>query len=117
MPTLSARAADLHASPVREMLSVAQRPGVISFAIARRIVAWVDFFSGRLPLLGDLSKRRGQGGTLRVNELPLVHARWVTGNAAQAGGGAARIERERVVVHAFDPGIRGARVAKRDAEQ
>lgn len=32
MPTLSARAADLHASPVREMLSVAQRPGVISFA-------------------------------------------------------------------------------------
>jgi DNA-binding transcriptional MocR family regulator len=32
MPQLSSRTADLHASPVREMLSVAQRPGVISFA-------------------------------------------------------------------------------------
>jgi 2-aminoadipate transaminase len=32
MPRLSVRTADLHASPVREMLSVAQRPGVISFA-------------------------------------------------------------------------------------
>ena len=32
MARLSMRKADLHASPVREMLSVAQRPGVISFA-------------------------------------------------------------------------------------
>lgn len=32
MPTLSERTAELHASPVREMLSVAQRPGMISFA-------------------------------------------------------------------------------------
>ena len=32
MPRLSGRTSDLHASPVREMLSVAQRPGVISFA-------------------------------------------------------------------------------------
>jgi len=32
MPCLSKRTSDLHASPVREMLSVAGRPGVISFA-------------------------------------------------------------------------------------
>ena len=32
MARLSVRRADLHASPVREMLNVAQRPGVISFA-------------------------------------------------------------------------------------
>jgi 2-aminoadipate transaminase len=32
MPRLSDRTADLQASPVREMLSVAQQPGVISFA-------------------------------------------------------------------------------------
>mgnify|MGYP001765122438 CR=1 FL=1 len=32
MARLSKRTEDLHASPVREMLSVAQRPGVISFA-------------------------------------------------------------------------------------
>lgn len=32
MARLSKRKADLHASPVREMLNVAQRPGVISFA-------------------------------------------------------------------------------------
>lgn len=32
MPKLSLRTADLHASPVREMLAVAQRPGMISFA-------------------------------------------------------------------------------------
>lgn len=32
MPRLSMRTSDLHASPVREMLSVAQRPGMISFA-------------------------------------------------------------------------------------
>ncbi|WP_426032909.1 PLP-dependent aminotransferase family protein [Caulobacter sp. DWP3-1-3b2] len=32
MARLSMRKADLHSSPVREMLSVAQRPGVISFA-------------------------------------------------------------------------------------
>lgn len=32
MVQLSSRIADLHASPVREMLSVAQRPGMISFA-------------------------------------------------------------------------------------
>jgi 2-aminoadipate transaminase len=32
MARLSARTADLHASPVREMLAVAQRPGMISFA-------------------------------------------------------------------------------------
>lgn len=32
MARLSTRTGDLHASPVREMLSIAQRPGVISFA-------------------------------------------------------------------------------------
>ncbi|MES2034233.1 MAG: PLP-dependent aminotransferase family protein [Pseudomonadota bacterium] len=32
MARLSARTKDLHASPVREMLSIAQRPGVVSFA-------------------------------------------------------------------------------------
>jgi DNA-binding transcriptional MocR family regulator len=32
MPRLSTRLADLHASPVREMLAAASRPGVISFA-------------------------------------------------------------------------------------
>lgn len=32
MARLSARTKDLHASPVREMLNVAQRPGVVSFA-------------------------------------------------------------------------------------
>jgi len=32
MARLSRRTGDLHASPVREMLSVAQRPGIISFA-------------------------------------------------------------------------------------
>src|SRR3954470_24114492 len=32
MARLSMRSADLHPSPVRDMLSVAQRPGMISFA-------------------------------------------------------------------------------------
>ena len=32
MPALSIRTADLHASPIREILAVIDRPGMVSFA-------------------------------------------------------------------------------------
>ncbi|WP_437277270.1 hypothetical protein WME90_39460 [Sorangium sp. So ce375] len=52
-------------------------PGVISLALVRRILRGVERFSARLPLLAHLARRRGQAGGLRVNEVPIVHGRWV----------------------------------------
>lgn len=62
---------------LRRLVRPLEQPGVISLDISRRIVAWVDYFSERLALLQELSKKRGSRGSLQANAIPMVHARWV----------------------------------------
>jgi hypothetical protein len=87
----------LDAALLRRLLLPLDKPGLLSPVVVQRIFAWVEHFSGRLPLLQELAKRRG-GGHLRMNEVPIVHARWVQAAAPEAEP--ARVVQERVVVQA-----------------
>ncbi|HRI62773.1 MAG TPA: hypothetical protein PK156_01000 [Polyangium sp.] len=62
---------------LRRLVRPLEQPGVISLDISKRIVAWVDYFSERLVLLQELSKKRGSRGHLQTKAIPMVHARWV----------------------------------------
>jgi hypothetical protein len=53
-----------------------REPGILSRALARRIVGWVDYFARRTGAFVDLLRRRGRAGALRTDEVPIVHARW-----------------------------------------
>lgn len=59
---------------VRRLSRTLLQPGVISGAIVRRILGWVRFFEGGLPLLEDLSSARGGGARSPGEELPVVYA-------------------------------------------
>ncbi|WP_437764032.1 hypothetical protein WMF27_37770 [Sorangium sp. So ce281] len=95
-------------------------PGVISLALVRRILRGVERFSARLPLLAHLARRRGQAGGLRVDEVPIVHGRWVAPPRPEpsAPALAPAATREVIVVKAAPParpgegaGLRGAPAA------
>lgn len=79
-------------------------PGIVSLEIVQRILGWVEYFSSRLPLLGELSRRRPSSEGLRTDQVPIVHARWVQDDATGVSpGGTATPARpgrpgERVVV-------------------
>ncbi len=62
---------------LRRLVRPLEQPGVISLDISKRIVAWVDYFSERLVLLQELSKKRGSRGHLQTKAIPMIHARWV----------------------------------------
>ncbi|APR87701.1 Cobalamin biosynthesis protein [Minicystis rosea] len=59
------------------------QPGFVPMAVVRRIFGWVDALTGRLPLLADLERRRGQAGARDTDRLPIVHARWVADDAPE----------------------------------
>ncbi|WP_438033294.1 hypothetical protein [Sorangium sp. So ce204] len=95
-------------------------PGVISLALVRRILRGVERFSARLPLLAHLARRRGQAGGLRVDEVPIVHGRWVAPARPEpsAPALAPAATREVIVVKAAPParpgegaGLRGSPAA------
>jgi hypothetical protein len=86
--------------------------GIIPLSMVNRIVGWVQYFSGRLPLLGEVARRRGRAGDVREGDLLIVHARFSPPPAE--GVAAAPVVVERVVVRAAPPpssSAPGSRVA------
>lgn len=75
-------------------------PGLFSQALVRRIVGWVEYFSGRLPLLESISRRQGRSGGLRSEEVPIVYGRWVEPRQ-DASTFTSTVVHERIVVHAL----------------
>jgi hypothetical protein len=69
------------------LLRPLRAPGVISPVLVRRIVGWVDYFSGRLPLARSVALRQGLAGGLRLDALPIVHARWAAPERDDAARG------------------------------
>jgi hypothetical protein len=74
---------------VRRLTTPLVQPGVISASIARRIIGWVDYFSGRLPLLSELSKKQGKAAAGGREELPVVYAQPATSITVAFGSGSA----------------------------
>src|SRR5262245_61866681 len=75
--------------------------GIIPLSMTHRIVRWVQYFSGQLPLLDTLSRRRGGAGGRRTDDVPIVHARLVP--PPSEGFAAAPAVVERVIVRAAPP--------------
>lgn len=67
----------IHPELLARLLRPLTAPGIISTPVARRILGWAEYFSGRLPLLEELQRKRGRGEGLRVSEVPIVHGAWV----------------------------------------
>ncbi|APR88482.1 ATP-dependent RNA helicase [Minicystis rosea] len=63
-------------------------PGVLDMELVRRIIGWIEYLEGRLPLLAEMS-RRFRNGARAVPEIPIVHARWMPAPGPDTGAGAA----------------------------
>jgi hypothetical protein len=102
MPHTPAWQESLDPALMARLLRPLVAPGLISRTLARRILGWVEYFSGRLPLLEELARRKGLQGGLRTQEVPIVHARWASpASPGEPGATVVRtVERERLVVRA-----------------
>src|SRR5689334_5696913 len=78
--------------------------GIIPLSLANRILAWVGYFSGRIPLVDDVARRHGRKGGLRAGDVPIVHARSAPSPSPEVSmSRAAPTLVERVVVRALPP--------------
>src|SRR6185436_6834272 len=77
--------------------------GIIPLSLLNRIMGWAQYFSGRLPMLEKLSRRRGGAGGLRAGDVPIVHARFAP--PPPEGVMSEKVVVERMVVRAVPPAV------------
>jgi hypothetical protein len=90
--------------------------GIIPLSLVNRIVGWVRYFSGRLPLLDETARRHGRAGSLRAGDVPIVHARLVTPPQPVESVVVAPVVVERVVVQAMPKVSEAARESAAPAQ-